>query len=79
MWHLIKIYQCIFGNTVHKTYQTQVVNFFPDPCCSVMIASLRFFFLLRSSTHLMSTKFKEQMIMTTLHHHQTYYTTFKAS
>ena len=27
----------------------------------------------------MSTKFKEQMIMTTLHHHQTYYTTFKAS
>ena len=61
-------------------HKLSISSLYSDPCCSVMIASLRdFFFLLRSSTHLMSTKFKEQMIMTTLHQHQTYYTTFKAS
>ena len=61
-------------------HKLSISSLYSDPCCSVMIASLRdFFFLLRSSTHLMSTKFKEQMIMTTLHHHQTYYTNFKAS
>ena len=75
MWH--------FRKTLCKKrirHKLSISSLYSDPCCSVMIASLRdFFFLLRSSTHLMSTKFKEQMIMTTLHHHQTYYTTFKAS